>query len=107
MAERLAKGSYLARPSGGLILAILAGAAVAAVPKVPSPAEAACDEQLGEFHREGNQSYCDVNGVVFQTREEVQPRIPSAQRQLIQQGEPKASDRERIVQFTKEERRHR
>ncbi|HEX8839358.1 MAG TPA: hypothetical protein VF750_02680, partial [Sphingomicrobium sp.] len=38
------------------------------------PAQAACDEQAGEFHRDGMRYYCDVNGVVFEGREEISPR---------------------------------
>lgn len=40
----------------------------------PSPAQAACDEQLGEFRRDGAKFYCDVNGVLYEGREELQTR---------------------------------
>jgi len=40
----------------------------------PSPAEAACDEQLGEFRRDGAKVYCEVDGVVYERREELQTR---------------------------------
>ena len=40
----------------------------------PSPAEAACDEQAGEFQRDGAKFYCDVDGVIYEGREELQTR---------------------------------
>ena len=40
----------------------------------PSPAEAACDEQVGEFLRDGARVYCDVNGVLYEGREELRAR---------------------------------
>jgi hypothetical protein len=40
----------------------------------PSPAEADCDEQLGDFRREGAKVYCEINGVLFEGREALKAR---------------------------------
>jgi hypothetical protein len=47
-----------------LPLAALA-APVHAAPETVTPAQAACDEQAGEFHRESGVAYCLVDGIVF------------------------------------------
>lgn len=52
------------------LIFVVAGATTAAGVGGVSAAQAACDEQAGEFHREGASVYCDVNGVVFESREE-------------------------------------
>jgi hypothetical protein len=44
----------------------------------PSPAEAACDEQLGEFQRDGTEVYCDIDGVLYEGTEEPQARAAAS-----------------------------
>jgi hypothetical protein len=59
----------------------------------PSPAEAACDEQVGEFQRDGAKVYCDVNGIVYEGREELHARAAPMQRE--QEIRPKLRSREK------------
>lgn len=57
-----------------LVTALLFSAAsplLAREAKEPTPAQAACDEQVGEFRRDGANFYCDVNGVIYEGREEL------------------------------------
>jgi len=47
----------------------VAGPVLATAIKQPSRAEAACDEQLGEFRRDGANVYCEVDGVIYEGKE--------------------------------------
>jgi hypothetical protein len=59
-----------------LFLALMLGLnehAPAAGPKVLSPAEAACEEQVGDFRREDANVYCNIDGIIYEAREDRGP----------------------------------
>jgi len=48
-----------------------------AAPQTITPAQAACDEQAGDFHRENGVAYCLVNGIAYSTPEARAPTLTS------------------------------
>lgn len=60
----------ICRKFSTIILPLAALAApVHAAPETVTPAQAACDEQAGEFHRAGGVASCLIDGIVYSTIE--------------------------------------
>jgi hypothetical protein len=71
--------------SSAVVLPLAALAAPThAAPETVTPAQAACDEQAGEFHREGGVAYCLVDGIVFSFAE----RAASAPKRCVHRSPP-------------------
>ena len=48
-----------------------------AAPRTITAAQAACDEQAGDFYREEGMAYCLVDGIVYATAETRAPALKS------------------------------